>query len=61
MVVWASLGHFQFVTKSLSSQLLGTPITTIFQHLKIFLDCELSSRLPPEPDCKLLQQGAVSH
>lgn len=49
----------EFVTWSLSSELPGTPITTILQNLKVFLDCELSSHLPPKPDCKLPEQRAV--
>lgn len=50
-----------FVMWSLPSE-LGTPISTIFQHLKtqVFLDHEPSSHLPPKPDRKLLQPQAVT-
>lgn len=46
MVLWAPLGHLN-LSQSLSSELLGTPITTILQNIKLFLDrgC-LHTRLP---------------
>lgn len=46
MVLWAPLGHLN-LSQSLSSELLGTPITTIFQNIKLFLDRScLHTRLP---------------
>lgn len=37
MVLWVPLGHLD-LSQSLSSELLGTPITTILQNIKLFLD-----------------------